>query len=92
MGVGKLPEEAFDSTPFAVDWLDTTESQRLLHYQRRDLDDYIQEMVTLLGYRRYLIQVFRPIVRWWLLRKSPYLRDSREQVLSGWKAKVTATS
>jgi len=77
MGVGMLPEKAFGSTPFAVDWLDTAESQRLLNYQRRDLGDYIQEMVALLGYRRYLIQMFRPIVRWWLLRKSPYLWDSR---------------
>jgi len=77
MGVGMLPEEAFSSTPFAVDWLDTTESQRLLKYQRHDLGDYIREMVTLLGYRRYLMRMFRPIVRWWLLRKSPYLRGSR---------------
>jgi len=79
MGVGMLPEEAFGSTPFAVDWLDTTESQRLLNYQRRDLGDYIQEMVALLGYRRHLIRLFRPIVRYWLLKKSPYLRDSRSR-------------
>ncbi|MDY7041449.1 MAG: NAD(P)-dependent oxidoreductase [Chloroflexota bacterium] len=72
MGVGMLPEEAFGSTPFCTDWLDTTESQRLLDYQRRDLEDYIQEMVALLGYRRYLIQAFRPIVRRWLLSKSAY--------------------
>jgi len=77
MGVGKLPEEVFDSMPFAVDWLDTTESQRLLKYQRHDLGDYIREMVAQLGYRRYLIRMFRPIVRWWLLRKSPYFRGSR---------------
>jgi nucleoside-diphosphate-sugar epimerase len=79
MGVGKLPEEAFGSTPFCTDWVDTTESQRLLNYQRRDLGDYIQEMIALLGYRRYLIRAFRPIVRYWLLKKSPYLRDSRSR-------------
>ena len=45
-----LPEEAFGTTPFPTDWVDTAESQRLLDYQRRDLGDYIQEMVTLLGY------------------------------------------
>jgi UDP-glucose 4-epimerase len=76
MGVGMLPEEAFGSTPFCTDWLDTTESQALLDYQRRDLEDYVQEMVALLGTRWHLIRVFRPIVRRWLLRKSPYLRDS----------------
>jgi len=77
MGVGMLPEEAFGSTPFCTDWVDTTASQRLLNYQRRDLGDYIQEMVALLGYRRHLIQLFRPIVRYWLLKKSPYFRRAR---------------
>ena len=71
-GVGMLPEEAFGTTPFPTDWVDTTESQHLLDYQRRDLGDYIQEMAVLLGYRRYLIRAFRPIVRRWLLGKSPY--------------------
>ena len=28
------------STPFCTDWVNTTESQRLLNYQRRDLGDY----------------------------------------------------
>jgi nucleoside-diphosphate-sugar epimerase len=71
-GVGMLPEEAFGTTPFPTDWIDTTESQTLLDYQQRDLGDYIQEMVALLGYRRHLIRLFRPIVRRWLLKKSPY--------------------
>jgi len=77
MGVGMLPEGAFASTPFHTDWLDTSESQKLLQYQRRNLDDYIQEMTALLGYRRHLIRLFRPIVRYWLLSKSEHLRDSR---------------
>ena len=73
MGVGMLPQEAFGSTPFATDWVDTTESQRLLNYQRRDLGHYVREMRARLGCRRHLIQLFRPIVRHWLLSKSPYL-------------------
>jgi UDP-glucose 4-epimerase len=77
MGVGMLPEEAFGSTPFCTDWVDTAESQRLLGYQRRDLRDYVREMVPLLGFRRHLVRLFRPIVRRWLLRKSPYLGRSR---------------
>jgi len=72
MGVGMLPKEAFGLTPFPTDWVDTTESQKLLNYQRRDLGDYIQEMRTSLGYRRHVIQLLRPIVRHWLLKKSPY--------------------
>lgn len=77
IGVGMLPEEAFGSTPFCTDWVDTAESQRILNYQHRDLGDYTQEMVALLGYRRHLTRLFRPIVRHWLLRKSPYFRSAR---------------
>ena len=77
VGVGMLPEEAFGTTPFCTDWVDTTEGQELLHYQRHSFEDYVREMVALLGYRRYLIRLLRPVVRRWLLRKSPYLLDSR---------------
>jgi UDP-glucose 4-epimerase len=79
-GAGMLPEEAFGSTPFCTDWVETTDSQRILSYQRRDLGDYIQEMIALLGYRRHLIRLFRPIVRHWLLRKSPYFARSRPKL------------
>lgn len=75
-GVGMLPEEAFGLTPFPTDWVDTAESQRILDYQRRDLGDYVQEMVKLMGHRRNLIRLFRPVARWWLLRRSPYYRRS----------------
>jgi len=81
LGVGMLPEEAFSSTPFCIDWMDTAESQRLLRYQQRDLEDYIDDMVALVGYRRHLIRLFRPFIRYWLLRKSPYLGRSRAKSL-----------
>ena len=71
-GVGMLPKEAFTRTPFPTDWLDTEESQRLLRYQSRTLDDYAADLRRLLGFRRALVRVFRPIVRRWLLQRSPY--------------------
>ncbi|MCD6290022.1 MAG: NAD(P)-dependent oxidoreductase [Anaerolineae bacterium] len=77
MGIGMLPDEAFSTTPFATDWMDTTESERVLHYQRHDLQDYIQDMKKELGMRRYLIWAFRPAVRYWLLRESPYCHDKK---------------
>ena len=78
IGVGMLPEEAFSTVPFPVDWLDTRESQQLLQYQQRTLDDYISDMITALGFRRYLIRAFRPLVRWWLLRQSPYWKQRKK--------------
>jgi nucleoside-diphosphate-sugar epimerase len=77
MEVGMLPEEAFGSEPFPTDWVDSTESQRLLRYQQRDLKDYIAEMVERAGYRRHLIRWSRPLVRCWLLMRSPSYRRSK---------------
>jgi UDP-glucose 4-epimerase len=72
MGLGELPEEAFTSIPFPTDWVDTTESQRLLAYQRHTLDDYVQDMQGLLAHRRYLVRAFRPLIRYVLLKQSPH--------------------
>jgi len=44
----------------------------LLHYQTRTLDDYIREMVALIGPTRHLVRVLRPFVRYWLLSQSPH--------------------
>jgi len=74
-GVGMLPDEAFGSTAFATDWLDTAESQRLLAYQRRDLGDYVQDMKRTLGLKGSLIRLFRPWIRRHLLAQSPYYRQ-----------------
>jgi UDP-glucose 4-epimerase len=71
VGVGKLPEAAFTTLPYATDWLDTTESQRVLHFQRHTFQDYVQNVKSQVGFRRYLIRLLRPFVRTWLLKKSP---------------------
>ena len=38
-----LPENAFGTEPYYVDWLDTEESQHLLNYQRYSFDDIIHD-------------------------------------------------
>lgn len=71
-GIGMLPAEAFATKPFHTDWLDTTESQALLQYQRHTLDGYLRDLVRALGARRHLARVFRPWIRRAMLRHSPY--------------------
>jgi len=73
MGVGMLPERAFGSEPYSTDWLDTGESQRLLHYQRYTFDDIMQQLTRIVGYKRKLTALVRPLARWWILRMSPFL-------------------
>lgn len=73
IGIGMLPEAAFTKTPFYTDWMDTDESQRMLDYQRRNLDDFLKDIRISLGIRRYLARMVKPAVKYWLLKKSPYL-------------------
>ncbi|NUQ38077.1 MAG: NAD(P)-dependent oxidoreductase [Caldilineales bacterium] len=78
-GVGMLPDHAFSTTPFATDWLDTSESQRVLEFQRHTLADYVADVKRQLGPRRQAIQAVSPLVRAWLLRQSPYARQMAAQ-------------
>ena len=74
MGIGMLPESAFGNDPYPTDWLDTQESQRLLHYQRYSFDDIIQQLTRIVGYKRHLTRLVRPAARWWILRMSPFYK------------------
>jgi nucleoside-diphosphate-sugar epimerase len=74
LGIGPLPEEAFGVSPYPTDWLDTEESERLLHYQRHTFEDILDGMGRILGVRRYLTPIVRPFVRRSLLSLSPYWR------------------
>jgi nucleoside-diphosphate-sugar epimerase len=76
-GVGVLPEEAFGKIPFPTDWLDTSDSQQLLNYQRHTLDDYVEAMRAQLGLRRHVIRLFRRPVRYLLLKQSMHYRAGR---------------
>ncbi|MBA7622180.1 hypothetical protein ES703_29552 [subsurface metagenome] len=77
MGIGMLPERAFGSKAAMSDWLDTSESQSLLNYQQHTFEDFVLEIASLLGYKRYLVPLFRPLIRRWVLQKSPYFRAKR---------------
>jgi UDP-glucose 4-epimerase len=93
VGVGMLPEAAFSSIPFSTDWIDTGESQRLLHYQRHTLEDFCRELAGRLGVRRTLVRLLRPLVRALLLSRSPYHATrglkSRQEALRGQVALLT---
>ena len=75
MGIDPLPDEAFSTAPYATDWLDTTESDALLHYQRHTFDDIAEAVAASLGWKRRLVPVARPVARAAILRLSPYYRS-----------------
>jgi nucleoside-diphosphate-sugar epimerase len=75
MGIGKLPESAFSKQPYCTDWLDSTESQELLQYQRHSFDEIIDEMAKNADpgpIVRLLMPLLRPLVRRSILKLSPY--------------------
>ncbi len=79
IGIGMIPETAFiqprtEDEYFHTDWLDTIESQQLLRFQTRTYDHFVNEFRHTLGYKRHVINFFRPIARQWLLTKSPYYK------------------
>jgi len=76
-GVGRFPDSAFfvpqqDSDWYYTDYLDSEESQALLHYQVHTFDDYLEELKKGLGFRRHLARALRPLVRSVLTRMSPH--------------------
>ncbi len=74
VGVGMLPDDVFTGRPFPVDWLDTGESQSVLHFQYHTLQDYLQDVDRKLGFRRHLVRLCRPLIRAWLLRQAQGMR------------------
>ena len=84
IGVGMLPEEAFRKAKnlddyYHCDWMDTKEAQELLKFQRFTFNDFIKKFRKKVGFRRFIITLFKPIVRAVLLAKSPYYQKSRSE-------------
>jgi nucleoside-diphosphate-sugar epimerase len=80
IGIGPLPADSFVRTEvrrFFGDWLDTEESQQLLQYQKRGLGELKVDMRRDLGAIAPLIRLLRPVITWFVVRSSPYLRQNR---------------
>lgn len=65
LGMGRFPRSAFgtDSGGAHAEWLDTTESQYLLQYQRRSFQELLDELKTNLGLLYYVSRAAAPITR-----------------------------
>ncbi len=78
-GLGVFPDTAFivpreNSDWFYTDYMDTEESQKLLHYQVCSFADYIMELEEALRFTRIPARLFRPVILFFLSLKSPYYR------------------
>lgn len=68
---------------FTTDWMDTTESQAALDYQRVSWPQMIAEIRADAGRKRYLLRLVAPILHAVLERRSPY-RDAPGQYADVW--------
>jgi nucleoside-diphosphate-sugar epimerase len=83
IGIGPVPAEAFakaEHPRFTGDWLDTDESQRLLQYQSRGMDELKEDLKNGLGALVFLIRMLRPFATWFYVRSSPYLKANRRNL------------
>lgn len=68
-GIGMFPENLFSKKPYYLNWMDTTESQQLLHYQQHDLSDLLNDLSKTIGWRKIVIKLFRPFIRFFLINQ-----------------------
>jgi nucleoside-diphosphate-sugar epimerase len=76
-GIGMLPDSAFGQGGFEMDWMETTESERLLRFQRHTWEDFREGFRSGLRHHRWAVVPLRPLVRRALLALSDPWRASR---------------
>lgn len=72
MGGKPFPENIFGTQGYYTDWMDTEESQRVLQFQNHSLNDYIAELDQKFKYLRPFLVPLVPVIRYYLMRKSPH--------------------
>jgi nucleoside-diphosphate-sugar epimerase len=91
IGIGPIPVDAFirrEPPRFFGDWADTEESQRLLDYQKRGLEEQLEDMRNDFGALRYIVCLVRPLVTWFVVRSSAHLKENRRQLKAGERARL----
>jgi UDP-glucose 4-epimerase len=55
-------------------WVDTTDSQKLLAFQRHSMDDIFSALKKNVGFKRWLLKIASPLVSLMIEKRSPYGR------------------
>jgi len=83
MGFGRnfLPDEAFSEKYSHCGYYDAQETkylQSLLNFQHSTLDDFYEEVKQWIGIKKYLIPLVKPILKWYILRKSVFYQNFKK--------------
>ena len=81
-GRGFLPDEAFSNHHSHCGFFDDQETsylQGILKFQNFTLEDFYEEVKKWIGIKRYLIPLVKPILRWYILRKSEFYQNDKKK-------------
>ena len=74
MGLNELPDEAFGGELYHCSYLSSEESNKILNYQNHSTLDILTDMKNNNKMLIFLVKMFRPIARRYLLKKSYYYK------------------
>lgn len=83
IGLKPLSRNAFqikEPIEFHGDWLDTEESQRLLNFQRHDIQQHYRDFWNSIGVAKYalpIVKVLSPLLSWAINYSSPYYKNQK---------------
>jgi nucleoside-diphosphate-sugar epimerase len=69
-GVGRFPDEAYGTREYYTQWMDTSESQALLGFQRVRFDEFIAALHHSYRFTRPPARLVAPLIRRWMLQYS----------------------
>ena len=83
MGFGRdfLPDEAFSQHDSHCGFFDDAEMSYLnsiLKFQHHTIEDFYKEVKKWIGIKRYFVPLVKPILRWYLLRKSEFYQNLKK--------------
>ncbi|MHA1519865.1 MAG: NAD-dependent epimerase/dehydratase family protein [Promethearchaeota archaeon] len=78
LGGNGLPADAFSKTEFHCGWLETSEAQKNLYFQRTTLESYYEEVKHKARFTRFFARLFRPIAKAVIKGRSPYFAKKRK--------------
>lgn len=82
---GRPGDPDSDEHWFVTDWMDTTQAQQVLSFQRHSWPEMLAEMRAATGWRRYPTKLIAPLARSLLRRRAAY-RDAPGRYANPWSA------
>ncbi len=73
MGLGSLPKEAFGGQNYHSCFMSSEKSQAILNYQYHSAQDILSDMKEANKTIIVLVKTFRPLIRRYLIKQSPYI-------------------